>query len=94
VSRLAFYRLWVPSALRNARLRISVWWLWSRRIARGVLLGRWPWETWAEIQEERRRVRAAVDRIFAPIEEAILRPLPSTPSSASAGDGPGKDGEA
>jgi hypothetical protein len=92
VSRLAFYRLWISSAIRNVPLRLFVWWIWARRVALGVLLGRWPWETWREIQEERRRVRAEVDRVFKPIEEAILRSRPSTPSSASAGAKDGGDG--
>jgi hypothetical protein len=72
MSRLTFYRYAVPSALRNARLRLTVWWLWGRRIARGVLLGRWPWETWREIRAERDRVRAAMEPMWKAIEDAVL----------------------
>lgn len=70
--RLHFYRLAVPAWLGLQRLRAVVLWIWTRRVLRGLLAGRWPWEVIAEIREEQRRVRRAVDRIFAPIEAEIL----------------------
>lgn len=72
MSRLAFYRLAVPSWLNLQRLRLVVWWIWFRRVLRGLLLGRWPWEVVREIQEERRRVRAAFEPMWKEIEDAVL----------------------
>lgn len=34
------------------------------RAAGGMFLGQWPWERWREIQDERERIRVAVEKAW------------------------------
>jgi hypothetical protein len=74
VSRLTFYRYALPMVLRNGWLRAQVWAVWY---GGGLLRGRWPWETWRELREARRRIDAATAPTWKAIEDAVLGRAPS-----------------